>query len=356
MGETMHSAWTLVRVEIGVAILSLLLLFVPLVFAHRHHRRRRHGWNAFSNEFSASAEGLAEAKMKCRSLREWTFWPLLLLGVGGLWIGIPGMRTLQCVERGNAITFGSQIPKAIEWYRKALQYNPDCALAHHGLGAIFQAQGKQDNAMHEYEAALRSDPDNAIYHRDLATLWMQYGNTEAALIEYYRAAALDPKDPDIHGEFARLLVAKGKLDEAIQHYRIAIQYSHDSALLHFDLANTFLLQDKTEAALEQYSLFINLNPKDAHAYNNYGALLYNTNRFPMAEMAFRKATKLDTQYPEAYYNLGRTAQKLGHTEEAIKAFTAFLPLGAKASVYASAVVEAGKQLHLLKATASTRQP
>lgn len=348
MGASMHTAWTWVRAEIGVGILSLLLLIVPLYFARRRRRQRKHGWNTFAEEFDASADGVFTEKAKYPVALEWAFWPLLLLGIGGLWVGIPRMQALKCVERGNEVSFGSGIPKAIVWYRKALHYNPDCALAHHGLATIFLDQGKRDEALHEFEAALRSDPDNAVFHRDLAVLWLEYGNSEQALLEYYRAAALDPQASEIHAEFARMLVTDGKLEEAIQQYRIALRYSHETASLHYDLANALLMQGKSDAALEQYSVFIETNPNDAHAYNNYGVLLYGAKRFSEAVLAFRKATKLDNQYAEAYFNLGRATAKLGQTDQAIRAYTAFLPLGVKSPDYTASLIEARKQLRKLK--------
>ncbi len=347
MAESIHNTWTWVRAEIGVGVLSLLLLIVPLFLGLRRRLRPKHGWNTFAEEFDESADGVFEVKRKPHPVLEWAFWPLLFLGVSGLWIGIRGAKTLQYVERGNELCFGSQFPKALLWYRKALEYDPDSAQAHHGVGNVFLEQGNRDAALHEFEEAVRCEPGNAIYHRDLAVLWMQYGNSEDAVLEYYRATALGPESGDIHAEFARLLVAKGKIDEAVLQYRIAIRYSHDTAPLHYDLANALLIQGKTDAALEQYSIFIDLNPRNAQANNNYGVLLYSLKRFPAAATAFRKATTFDNLYAEAYFNLGRAEQKLGHSGEAIKAYSAFLPLGEKSSQYAPSVIAAGKQLHIL---------
>ncbi|MCW3094640.1 MAG: hypothetical protein JWL77_258 [Chthonomonadaceae bacterium] len=347
MEAHMHIAWSWVRGEIAIGVVSLLLLIVPIFLVLRYYYRRRHGWNTVAKEFDASANGIFEEQIKYRSLLEWTFWPLLLIGVSALWVGIPRLRAMRYIETGNALCFGSLYPQAGVWYRKALQYDPDSALAHHGLGNVFLEQGKKEEAMREYEVALRNDPDNAIFHRDLAVLWLRFGNQDAAYLEYVRAGALDPQASDIHAEFARFLIGQGKLEEAVKQYRAAIRYSHDATMLHLDLANALLLQGKTEDALDQYSRFLSLNPDNARAQNNYGVLLYGLKRYPTAATAFRKATALDTQYAEAFYNLGRVSQKLGQAEEAIKAYRVFLPLGERSPDYMPSLIEANKQLHLL---------
>lgn len=347
MAESMHIAWSWVRVEIGIGIVSLLLLIVPIFLVLRHYYRRRHGWNTAAKEFDTSANGIFEEKIKYRSVLEWTFWPLLFLGAGMLWMGIPALHTMQCIEKGNALCFGSRFPLAGVWYRKALQYDPDSPLAHHGLGNVLLEEGKKEEALREYEAAVRIDPGNAIYHRDLAVLWLQYGNMDAAYLEYVRATSLDRQASDIHAEFARLLIEQGKLEDAVKQYRAAIQFSHDPTALHLDLANALVMQGKSDEALDQYVRFLKLNPENAYAYNNYGVLLYGLKRFPRASAAFRKATLLDRQYPEAFYNLGRVSQKLNQPEEAIKAYRAFLPLGSRSPNYARSIREAHKQLHVL---------
>jgi tetratricopeptide (TPR) repeat protein len=347
MNNTMHIAWSWVRVELGVAVLALLSLIVPFVLIVRYIYRHRHGWNTFAREFDSDANGIFTEKIKHRSLLEWTFWPLLLISIGGFWIGIPGMRALQYTEKGNQISFGSQLPMALRWYRKALTYNPDFGPAHHGIGNILMEQGKLQEAQHEYEAAIRFDPGNAVYHRDLGVLWLKYGNNEAALIEYYRAAGLDFQASEIHAEFAQLLVADGQLDEAIKQYKIAMRYSHDAAQIHLDLANAYVMKDDYDAALEHYSLFVSLNPNSPQAYNNYGVLLYSTKKYTMAATAFRKAMRLDRNYAEPYYNLGRVSQKLGDTAQALQYYRAFLPVAGKKPEYANTVLEANKQLRIL---------
>ncbi len=71
-------------------------------------------------------------------------------------------------------------------------------------------------------------------------------------------------------------------------------------------------------AEELYHRVIELNPKDAKAYNNLGFLLYDKfNRYEEAEAALRKAIELDPNYALAYNNLGHLlTDKLNRYEEA----------------------------------------
>ncbi len=331
--------------ELGVGIVALLMLVVPCLLYLR--RRKADGWNTFAEEHNNFAEPVRNAAQKPLALSEWVVAPLLLLSVGGFWLGIPAFRTINYIERGNENSTGPRMPKAIRWYEKALRLDPGSSLAHHGLGNVFMAQGRNEEALHQYQSAIAAEPESAIYHRDLGVLWMKYGNSDEALLEYYRAAALDPLDSDIHREFGTLLFAAGKLEEAARQYRIAILNSSSTLDLHYDLGNALYMQGKTDAAISEYEFVIRLSPESARAHNNYGVLLYGLKRYPAALLSFQKAADLDAHYPDALYNVGRAAQRTGNVKRATAAYRAFLRLAEDNPQYEQPTSEARTQILML---------
>ena len=60
-----------------------------------------------------------------------------------------------------------------------------------------------------------------------------------------------------------------------------------------------------EEAETEYLKAIALDPSDADAHNNFGALLANTQRLKRAEKEFRKALALDPKDADAQDNLLR---------------------------------------------------
>src|SRR5215472_3765485 len=57
---------------------------------------------------------------------------------------------------------------AVAEYRRALQFNPNSAAAHHDLGVALAATGNSAWASDEYRAAVALDPANPTFHADLA--------------------------------------------------------------------------------------------------------------------------------------------------------------------------------------------
>ena len=66
---------------------------------------------------------------------------------------------------------------------------------------------------------------------------------------------------------------------------------------------------------------IDLNPKDAEAYNNYGAILQELGKFKEAELSYKNAITLEPNYIEALNNLGTTLIHLKKFKKSIEIFT-----------------------------------
>ncbi len=52
--------------------------------------------------------------------------------------------------------------EAVQYWKKALEKDPDSAAAHNNLAVAYEKRGALDEAGREYEAALRLDPENAL--------------------------------------------------------------------------------------------------------------------------------------------------------------------------------------------------
>ena len=52
--------------------------------------------------------------------------------------------------------------EAVQYWKKALEHDPDSAAAHNNLAVAYEKKGALEEAGREYEAALRLDPGNAL--------------------------------------------------------------------------------------------------------------------------------------------------------------------------------------------------
>jgi tetratricopeptide (TPR) repeat protein len=70
-------------------------------------------------------------------------------------------------------------------------------------------------------------------------------------------------------------------------------------------------------AIQVYHKAINLDPKDAEAYNLLGKSYYSVNDYGKAEMFLKTAISIKENYEDAYYNLGNVYYAMGKLKEAM---------------------------------------
>jgi tetratricopeptide (TPR) repeat protein len=90
--------------------------------------------------------------------------------------------------------------------------------------------------------------------------------------------------------------------------------------------NTYHKLNQYEEAIEDYNKAIELNPKNAEAYNNRGNAHSELNKHEEAIEDFNKAIELDPKYAEAYNNRGNAYYELNKHEEAIEDFNKAIEL------------------------------
>lgn len=80
--------------------------------------------------------------------------------------------------------------------------------------------------------------------------------------------------------------------------------------------NALLQAGKLDEAEKHFHKAIELNAKDAHAYNKLGDVAYERQTFPAAEAAYRSALQINPTFADASINLGLTLDAQGRLEEA----------------------------------------
>ena len=107
------------------------------------------------------------------------------------------------VRRGNRLLRDSvnrqkNSDKAIVQYKKAVEYNPSCAIAHYNMGNALLLDGKVQDAMKEYEQAARLEKDSKrlsdVYHN--MGVILQSAKQFDKAIECYKQSLRNDPDND----------------------------------------------------------------------------------------------------------------------------------------------------------------
>jgi serine/threonine-protein kinase len=109
--------------------------------------------------------------------------------------------------------------------KRALEIDPNSALAHVWFGDTFRGSGDLDKALEEYRMAARLDPLSAYVSDALAGGYMIAGRLEDAIEQGKRTLQLDPSYAYLDSTLANAYREKGLFDQAIALYQQGEQFT-----------------------------------------------------------------------------------------------------------------------------------
>lgn len=91
------------------------------------------------------------------------------------------------------------------------------------LGIDYMRQGQYDHAQEKLNKAIDQDPDYAVAHSSIAFLYQQRGEIKLAEKHYRRALSLDSGNALTMNNFGVFLCGQGKVTEAEKYFMAAVQ-------------------------------------------------------------------------------------------------------------------------------------
>ena len=116
------------------------------------------------------------------------------------------------------------------------------------------------------------------------------------------------------------LYNQGKYDESIKAFDKAIELDPKNALAWNNKGRSLDNLGKYNEAIQAYNKVIEIDPKDAWPWIEKGYVLYNQGKYDEAIKAYDKAIELDSQYATAWNNKGNALNNQGKYDKAIQAY------------------------------------
>jgi len=273
------------------------------------------------------------------------------------------------VNLGRAYFRKSLFEAAAQEFKKALELDPSASGgpgAYEGLGLVFMAQGKWEEARSSLEKALAvmgvglSEEKflrKAEVRSALAQLYSQLGKGDMAIHQWLETAelrlkeiqrldelglacfdkgdlqqaffywqkslALEPSLAVAYERLGQLYTRKEMLEEALLVYRNAAglyRKTDKKAQMYFQLGNLRHDRGELEEAISEYRRAVEMEPEMALAYTRLGRMYSKKGFFEKAEKEHKKALELDPKLAEVHKNLGLCYDKQGLSGQAAKEF------------------------------------
>jgi len=195
-------------------------------------------------------------------------------------------------ERGNTLYYQKRYLEALRAYEKAIELDPNLALARNGEGTALECLGRYNEALQAQNKAIELDPN-------LAEAWSGKGNAleyleryNEALRAYERAIELDPNLAEAWSGKGNAFWGQNRYDEALRTYERAIELNPNLAEAWSGRGVILSEQGKYDEAIKYCDEAIALEPDVGVYWNNKGNALNGIGKYEEANIAYAKAKEL----------------------------------------------------------------
>ncbi len=217
--------------------------------------------------------------------------------------------------------------KAIEYYQKSIDLDPNFAPAYVGLAEdygfiAYTRRTAPADAWNKSEIllakALELDPNSSLAHVLVGMTKLQYHcDRTGAEKEIQRALELNPGDMDAVDYYSYYLLEIGRTDEAIAEKKKVLEHDPVSVGTSTELGLYFLSAGRYDDAIQQLRNALELDPNFPPALTRLGLAYEGQQKYDQAAMWIKKALAVE-RIPGRLSHLGDVYAKWGKKEEALE--------------------------------------
>ncbi|MFZ4665597.1 MAG: tetratricopeptide repeat protein [Prochlorotrichaceae cyanobacterium] len=189
------------------------------------------------------------------------------------------VENLYCARLAKSTEFGSlaadyfhrqQWTEAIEYYQKAIFYNPFKSVFWLDRGAALLQLQKYLDAKKSVQTSIVLDSPQYFHYNTLGLIDEALEEWEEATEAYQKAIEINPRDGNSYCNLGNLLIKLNQLSDAIEVYQKGIEENPFDFYLYWNLGNLFLHNDRPLEAIVQYQKALYLSPNNIDVYRNLG--------------------------------------------------------------------------------------
>ncbi|APA11905.1 hypothetical protein SS1G_05440 [Sclerotinia sclerotiorum 1980 UF-70] len=169
------------------------------------------------------------------------------------------------------------------------------AFAYNMRGTFRYLRGVQLDALSDLSKSIELEPDYTQSYIKRASMHLELGDKDAAAADFDKAMEQHDDDPDIYYHRAQLNFILGELSQAAKDYQKSIDLDRDFIFSHIQLGVTQYKMGSTASSMGTFRRTIKAFEDVPDAYNYYGELLLDQQKYDEAISQFEKAVELEKQ-------------------------------------------------------------
>ncbi len=215
-------------------------------------------------------------------------------------------------------------------FQAAKEKNPDCWMIHETL-ATWEINNHRPQESIGYllkalELHPREDSDRGQIHEAYARALFELGRTHEAIEELESAFAAGRRTPRIIEQLRTSYRQTKESGKLLEFDSQLVELFPRSSMYHNNYGLTLMQAGQWPAAIEQFQSAINLDSRNAEAFNNLGAAYYHLRDIRQAGNCYQQALQCKPDYAEVHYNLAGLLYQMDAIQEAINHLEAAVSL------------------------------
>jgi tetratricopeptide (TPR) repeat protein len=203
-----------------------------------------------------------------------------------------------------------------------------------GVAAVAQRPGQEGNeqAVDLLARAIEVDPNFAVAHYTQGSIHQALGNRWKAMAQFRAASQLDAAYPEPYKALGDLLLAAPRrlFDQAVEAYNKAIELRPFYAEAFVGLGDAKAAKGDIDGAVGAYTKALAHNPINPRVHMSLGKIYYSEKGLYYESVtAYKRAIELDPNSVEARMGLGEVYEDKGLYKEAIEEYRRVIDLDGK---------------------------
>lgn len=230
--------------------------------------------------------------------------------------GCSGENASQLFQQGVDAMEVDKPDEAVIWFKKALQKDPEMALAHYKLGQIYHSKGDAKNAYAQLNQAVQQDPKMAEARKEMIFLLVENRALELVVKNCEKYLEINGDDEEIYLILGNALAYTKKLDEAVKTLETATKKYPESLAAKTNLAKMLVANgdaDKGRTMLETLAIE---NPDDVTVQMSLAQLYVKIERYDLALLTLETIRDKNPKNAKPYFLLAQLSLRKKHPDQA----------------------------------------
>ena len=212
--------------------------------------------------------------------------------------------TKQFLNIGNKSYKNGDLSKAIKFYNKSLEFDPEFYLAYFQLGVLEKKQGNSKLAISNLNKVLELKPEHDKTWFTLGTAYESDQLIDEAITHYLKAIELNPGYSKAYGNVGKLLTEKEEYLKAEDLLKTIVQIDPNFADGFMRLGLLYIAQGRYIDAVNNLKSSVKLDDKDYNKFFNLASAQNKNEDWSQASTSAQKCVDLKRKFGGGWLELG----------------------------------------------------